>query len=107
MGGLGSKFRKNSGRNSGSGPFSGIFGPGVAGIIFLGIALFWTFLIKETEMRHRCASRIINYLTLVAKHSKYIDFVDKYKINYEVNLQCCLLDVFGSPLDLSVGTSCK
>jgi hypothetical protein len=31
---LGSKFRKNSGQNSGSGPFSGIFGPGVAGIIF-------------------------------------------------------------------------
>ena len=40
---LGSKFRKNSGRNSGSGPFSGIFGPGVAGIIFLGIAFFRTF----------------------------------------------------------------
>jgi hypothetical protein len=31
---LGSEFRRNSGRNSGSGPFSGIFGPGVAGIIF-------------------------------------------------------------------------
>jgi hypothetical protein len=31
---LGSKFRRNSGRNSGSGPFSGIFGSGVAGIIF-------------------------------------------------------------------------
>jgi hypothetical protein len=31
---LGSKFRKNSGRNSGSGPFSVIFGPKVAGIIF-------------------------------------------------------------------------
>jgi hypothetical protein len=40
---LGSKFRKNSGQNSGSGPFSGIFGPGVAGIIFLDIAFFWTF----------------------------------------------------------------
>jgi hypothetical protein len=40
---LGSKFRKNSGRNSGSGPFSGIFGSGVAGIIFLGIAFFRTF----------------------------------------------------------------
>jgi hypothetical protein len=39
----GSKFRKNSGRNSGSGPSSGIFGPGVAGIIFLGIAFFRTF----------------------------------------------------------------
>jgi hypothetical protein len=36
---LGSKFR----RNSGSGPFSGIFGSGVAGIIFLGITFFWTF----------------------------------------------------------------
>ena len=35
---LGLKFRKNSGRNSGSGPFSVIFGPKVAGIIFLGIA---------------------------------------------------------------------
>jgi hypothetical protein len=31
---LGSKFRKNSGQNSGSGPFSGIFGSGFAGIIF-------------------------------------------------------------------------
>jgi hypothetical protein len=30
-------------RNSGSGPSSGVFGPGVAGIIFLGIALFRTF----------------------------------------------------------------
>jgi hypothetical protein len=40
---LGSKFWKNSGQNSGSGPFSGIFGPGVAGIIFLGIAFFRTF----------------------------------------------------------------
>jgi hypothetical protein len=40
---LGSKFRKNSGQNSGSGPFSGIFGSGIAGIIFLGIAFFRTF----------------------------------------------------------------
>jgi hypothetical protein len=40
---LGSKFRKNSGRNSDSGLFSGIFGSGVAGIIFLGIAFFRTF----------------------------------------------------------------
>jgi hypothetical protein len=62
---LGSKFRKNSGQNSGSGPFSGIFGSGVAGIIFLDFAFFRTFLIKETEMRHRCDSRIINYLTLM------------------------------------------
>jgi hypothetical protein len=41
---LGSKFWKNSGRNSGSGPSSGIFGPGVAGIIFLDIAFFRTHL---------------------------------------------------------------
>jgi hypothetical protein len=47
---LGSEFRRNSGRNSGSGPFSGIFGPGVAGIIFLDFAFFQTFFIKETEM---------------------------------------------------------
>jgi hypothetical protein len=47
---LGSKFR----RNSGSGPFSRIFGSRVAGIIFLDFAFFLTFLIKETEMRHRC-----------------------------------------------------
>jgi hypothetical protein len=47
---LGLKLQKNSGQNSGSGPFSGIFGPGVAGIIFLGIAFVRTFLIKETEM---------------------------------------------------------
>ncbi len=40
---IGSKFRKNSGRNSGSGPFSGIFGSGVTEIIFLGIAFFQTF----------------------------------------------------------------
>jgi hypothetical protein len=44
------KFRRNSGSN----PFSGIFGSGVAGIIFLDFAFFRTFLIKETEMRHRC-----------------------------------------------------
>jgi hypothetical protein len=31
---LGSKFWRNSGQNSGSGPFSRIFGPGVSGIIF-------------------------------------------------------------------------
>jgi hypothetical protein len=30
----GSKFRRNYSRNSGSGPFSGIFDAGVAGIIF-------------------------------------------------------------------------
>jgi hypothetical protein len=40
---LGLKFQRNSGRNSGSGPFSGIFGPGVAGIIFLGIAFSGLF----------------------------------------------------------------
>jgi hypothetical protein len=40
---LGSKFQENSGRNSGSEPFSRIFGSGVAGIIFLGIAFFRTF----------------------------------------------------------------
>ena len=36
---LGSKFRRNSGSES----FSGIFGSGIAGVIFLGIAFFWTF----------------------------------------------------------------
>jgi hypothetical protein len=41
--GLVSKFRRNSGRNSGSRPFSGIFGAGVAGIIFLGIAFSGLF----------------------------------------------------------------
>ena len=40
---LGSKFRRNSGRNSGSGPFSGIFGPGVAGIIFFRYRFFPDF----------------------------------------------------------------
>jgi hypothetical protein len=51
---LGSKFRQNSGRNSGSGPKSGIFGHGVAGITFIKSGVFRQFLIKETEMRHRC-----------------------------------------------------
>jgi hypothetical protein len=62
---LGSKFRRNSGRNSGSRPKSGIFGHGVAGITFIKSGVFRQFLIKETEMRHRCDSRIINYLTLM------------------------------------------
>jgi hypothetical protein len=35
---LGSKFRRNSGGNSCSGPFSRNLGPGFAGIIFLGFA---------------------------------------------------------------------
>ena len=39
--------------------------PRVTGIIFLGIAFFRTFLIKERVMWHRCDSRIINYLTLM------------------------------------------
>jgi hypothetical protein len=42
---LGSKFRENSGQNSGSGPFSGILGPGVAEIKISG----FTFL--------RCSSK--------------------------------------------------
>ncbi len=51
---LGSKFRKNSGQNSGSGPFSGILSPGVTEIRLLDIAYFRYFLseLRRCDMSH-------------------------------------------------------
>jgi hypothetical protein len=47
---LGLQFRKNSGRNSGSGPFSGILSPGVTEIRLLDIAFFRYFSVGIKEM---------------------------------------------------------